>query len=88
MARWRDRCSGHHTGTLSSQLMTTRICAGLTYFLLLILPVAAQDQEPYFEFEFGTETEWDKGLIGQESQSIKWINVNTNKDTGPKMRRG
>ena len=68
----------------NSQMYTCNNFPGiLLLLLLLLLPRLAEGQGQHFEFEFGTDSDWHQ-VISDESVStraIKWINVNTEKET-------
>lgn len=55
----------------------------ISLIVITIFTVGLPAQPPSFEFEFGKESEWTN-LLSEEgtiSQAIKWVNVNTDKET-------
>ncbi len=54
----------------------------LSFIFLMLLSVLVYAQNDHFEFKFGTERSWDAVLTsGKKGKPIKWINVNTRKNT-------
>ena len=96
MARRCGCYSRKHRSTLTGQLLHSfsmillKILQSVFPLILFVVPLTIISQAQEFEFEFGVGSDW-KDLTKDhtvDQYTIKWINVNTTKDTWAKNEEG